>query len=422
MRHRARFFQLVLARLLTILLACSVCAAQASPVAKPRPIKVRSITAFIRIDNSQYRPQLDDAARMLKAAKPEFEKAGYEVQTLRLTTQPFPEYTKGLSTTEALKLFKALDDFGKQQGIMVNIGPAMLNDSDDPAQADLLGQALSTTGVFTSLIVAGDDGPHLNAIHAAARIIKYVESHSPGGQNNFNFAATAMMPPYAPFYPGSYHTGEGHQFSIAFEGGNFVADIFSSAGGDLRAAQNRLSEQLNQQALAVEKIALALQQHSGWTYVGIDPTPAPNGDSSIGAAFETLNGAKFGSSGTLSVAAAITAAVRSVQAKRAGYAGLMLPPLEDPVLAQRWAEGAYDIDSLLAYSAVCGTGLDTVPLPGDVSEQQLARMIGDVASLAYKWHKPLTARLIPVPGRKAGEDTGHFGPPGMPSTRLQPLP
>ena len=100
----------------------------------------------------------------------------------------------------------------------------------------------------------------------------------------------------------------------------------------------------------------------------------------------------------------------------------MLPPLEDPVLAARWSEGTYDVDSLLAYSAVCGTGLDTVPLPGDVSEQQLAKIIGDVATLAFKWHKPLTARLIPVPGKRAGEQSGSFGPPNMPSTTLRPPP
>ena len=153
--------------------------------------------------------------------------------------------------------------------------------------------------------------------------------------------------------------------------------------------------------------------------MGLDPSPAPSFDSSIGAAIEQLSRAKFGSSGTMSVVALITGALRGVQAKRVGYAGLMLPPLEDPVLAQRWSEGAYDLDSLLAYSAVCGTGLDTVPLPGDVSEEQLARMIGDVASLAFKWHKPLSARLIPVPGKKAGENSGSYGPPGMPSATLR---
>jgi hypothetical protein len=101
----------------------------------------------------------------------------------------------------------------------------------------------------------------------------------------------------------------------------------------------------------------------------------------------------------------------------------MLPVLEDPVLAKRWAEGAYGIDSLLAYSAVCGTGLDTVPLPGDVSQEQLERIIGDVASLAVKSHKPLSARLIPAPGKKAGDRTDYnFGIGDFPNTILQPLP
>ena len=85
--------------------------------------------------------------------------------------------------------------------------------------------------------------------------------------------------------------------------------------------------------------------------------------------------------------------------KRVGYSGLMLPVLEDPRIAQRWSEGALSIDALLAYSSVCATGLDTVPLPGDVSEEQLARILGDVASLAYTWKKPLTARLLPVKGK-----------------------
>jgi uncharacterized protein (UPF0210 family) len=79
--------------------------------------------------------------------------------------------------------------------------------------------------------------------------------------------------------------------------------------------------------------------------------------------------------------------------------------LEDKHLAERWAEGTYNTDDLLAYSSVCGTGLDTIPLPGDVSEEQIARILGDVASLAWKWHKPLSARLLPVKGLKAGDKT-----------------
>jgi uncharacterized protein (UPF0210 family) len=76
---------------------------------------------------------------------------------------------------------------------------------------------------------------------------------------------------------------------------------------------------------------------------------------------------------------------------------------------------------LLSYSAVCGTGLDTVPLPGDVTVEQLERIIGDMASLAVKWKKPLSARLMPVPGKQAGERT-EFDDPFLVNAILQRLP
>jgi uncharacterized protein (UPF0210 family) len=388
----------------------------------PRQPKVRAITAFVKIDRTQYEKQIATTVAMLRGAKAEFEKGGYEVQTLRVTTQPFPQYVQGLSQKQALDLFTAMDGLSKREGFILNIGPALLNDTDDAAQAELLGQILSETGVFGSVVVATEDGIHWKSARAAAQLIKYVEAHSEKGGHNFNFAAIAMLPPYAPFFPGSYHTGERHQFSIGLEGGNFVFDIFSAANRDLPLAADKLAVALNEQARQIETIALKVEKETGWSYAGLDATPAPSFDSSIGAAIEKLNGGRFGSSGTMSIAALITAAVRGVQVKHAGFSGLMLPPLEDPVLAQRWSEGTYDIDSLLAYSAVCGTGLDTVPLPGDVTEEQLAKIIGDVASLAFKWKKPLTARLIPVPGKKAGENSGSFGPPGMPSTTLRALP
>jgi uncharacterized protein (UPF0210 family) len=98
----------------------------------------------------------------------------------------------------------------------------------------------------------------------------------------------------------------------------------------------------------------------------------------------------------------------------------MLPVLEDSRLAQRWSEGRLSLDALLSYSAVCGTGLDTVPLPGDITEQQLELIIGDMASLAVKWHKPLSARLLPVAGKKAG-DTTEFESQYLVNATLQPL-
>ena len=133
--------------------------------------------------------------------------------------------------------------------------------------------------------------------------------------------------------------------------------------------------------------------------------PLGDHEVSIGRAIENFIGAPFGSGGTMTAASVITRAVQSTPVKQVGYAGLMVPVLEDAVLAKRWEEGTYNMDSLLAYSAVCAGGLDTIPLPGDISEERLARIMGDVASLAFKWRKPLAARLLPAPGKKAGDRT-----------------
>jgi uncharacterized protein (UPF0210 family) len=79
--------------------------------------------------------------------------------------------------------------------------------------------------------------------------------------------------------------------------------------------------------------------------------------------------------------------------------------LEDSILAKRAAEGTLTIKDVLLYSAVCGTGLDTIPLPGDTTSEQLIPLLLDLCALALRLDKPLTARLMPVPGKEAGDDT-----------------
>ena len=134
--------------------------------------------------------------------------------------------------------------------------------------------------------------------------------------------------------------------------------------------------------------------------------PHPAALSPSAAAIESFTGAPFGSPGTETASGIITRAVKAVPVKQTGYSGLMIPVLEDSVLTRRWTEGTYGLDSILAYSAVCAGGVDTVPLAGDTSEEAIARIVGDVATLAFKWNKPLATRLLPAPGKKVGRDDG----------------
>jgi uncharacterized protein len=407
-------------RLIASLLLSTLAYAAADATANPATPKVRAITAFVRLDRSSYEKQIDDAMTVLNAAKVDFATRGYETQTVRIVTQPFAELVNGLSDQEALVFLRSFDDLSQSKGFVPNVGPAMLHDTDDPSAMHLLARALSTLPhLNASAIIADEDGIHWRTIRETAKLVRYVADHSVRSQGTFQFAATAMLKPLGPFYPGAYHTGHGKQLSLGFEGANIVQEVFGATHAEFDASVAELTRQLTIHARIGEEVGNGVAASSGWTFVGVDPTPAPMADASIGDAIERYTGSKFGANGTITAALAITSAVKAVKVKQIGYSGLMLPVMEDKRLAQRWAENTYEIDSLLAYSAVCATGLDTVPLPGDISEERLARIYSDVAALAWKWHKPLSARLQPVKDKKAGDKT-DFDSPYLFNTTLHP--
>jgi len=88
---------------------CATSQTQQKTAAPPDRPKIRAITAFINLDRAQYKEQVADALKMLKRAQTIFESRGYQVQTIRIATQPFPEYTKGLTTQQAVAFFKEYD-------------------------------------------------------------------------------------------------------------------------------------------------------------------------------------------------------------------------------------------------------------------------------------------------------------------------
>src|SRR6266850_5298537 len=254
----------------TLLFAAVV--APASAAEKP---KVRTITAFIRLDTTQYQQQVTDTLTMLRNAKARFELAGYEVQTIRISAQPFPEYTRGMSKQAILAFFHDLDNLAKQENFIASIGPALMSEKDDPAQAQVLAEILGlTNNLHGSIVVAGDDGVHWKAVRAAADVMKYLEEHTGHSFGNFRFAAIANVHAYTPFYPASLHQGLGRQFAIALESANVVAAAMA-VQRDPEATRQALVAELGMHARAIQDLASKIDQETGWTYMGIDLSPAP---------------------------------------------------------------------------------------------------------------------------------------------------
>jgi uncharacterized protein len=407
--------------LLAVCLSVLAFGANAGPAssAEVRP-RIRAVTAFIEIDSNNYNARIQEAQKFLANAKDALNKAGFEGAGGRITTQPFPQYTRGMSTADAVAFVGKLREAASKERSGFNIGPAMVRDNDDPAAASLLVDILSQVSVNANLIIADEQGIHWNGIRQAAKVIKQLSERSPHGDANFNFGAIAMMKPYGPYYPGSYHLGKGHAFAIAMEGAELVGDVFRQYRDPIEA-EKHLSAVLGAYTKQIETVAMQVAKTTGWTYEGIDATPAPLGDRSIATAVENFLGTPFGSVGTETAAGIITRAVQSTTVKRTGYSGIMIPIMEDNVLAKRWSEGTFTLDSILAYSAVCAGGVDTLPLAGNVSEDEIVRILGDVAWLAYRWNKPLGARLLPAPGKRIGDQT-EFSGGILVKTTIQPLP
>ena len=153
-------------------------------------------------------------------------------------------------------------------------------------------------------------------------------------------------------------------------------------------------------------MAEELTAETGVAYRGADFSlaPFPRDEDSIGATVESMGVAAAGAPGTALAAALLTSAVDGAVFQKSGFNGLFLPVLEDDRLARRAAEGTLRLEDLLLAAAVCGTGMDTVPLPGDVKAEELVPYLADLGALALRQDKPLTARLMPMPGRAAGDE------------------
>src|SRR6202011_4262072 len=169
-------------------------------------------------DRARYQKQIADALVVLRRVKTEFESFGYEVETVRLTTQPLAELVAGLSEEQAVVFLAQLDELSVKENFLANVGAGMLRDTDDPAAMHLLERTLSTLPRITaSTIIADESGIHWKTIRRTAELVKYVSEHSPQSKGTFSFTANAMLKPFTPFFPGSYHTGAGRQFAIGFE-------------------------------------------------------------------------------------------------------------------------------------------------------------------------------------------------------------
>lgn len=363
---------------------------------------------------------IKQASKLLQQANAYYTENGYEVQTVRLSTRPLFDDLHDWSPVRMLNYVKQLQQILDDVGIsFCSLGTAQATRPDFPLErldgiADLL---ISTTALNATVQLATvEHGIRVEAALPIARLMHRLAHETDEGFGNFRFAMLACVAAGCPFFPTAYHGGP-TSLSLGLQGAGIIADALRSihhtdshAVIDSAAITHVVKKALLASAQPVVTLGQAFAQEHALLFGGIDLSPAPLGDDSIVTAMEQCGFGELGSPGTLTVAAALTAALKGTELPTCGYCGLMLPALEDAALGRRWEEGKVSIHDLLLYSSVCGTGLDTVPLAGDTAPETIAHLLLDVATLAVRLGKPLSARLFPVPGKHAGERTTFTSP------------
>ena len=358
-----------------------------------------------------------------------FEDIGVQVQTKRFCSQPLFSYDNKLFYEKNLKdtlgdikiqlrflqdIFKdyefdyfaccmmlthQLPELGIFERLLLNEVPIFIK---------------NTENFFTSLPVASTrEGLNITALKSGAKIIKQLSEPDPF--NNLNFCVSANVGPNFPFFPAAYHFSDKPAFSLALEMADEVIDAIEESNS-LKETQFNLLSKFNQIYDDVTTICEKLGRKFDIEFKGVDlsPAPFPEENRSIGTAIEKLGIEYFGAIGTLTGVALIKNSIPIDKDKVIGFSGFFQPILEDYILSKRLAEDKFNLDSLLLYSTMCGAGLDVIPLPGDITEQELFYILLDLCTISIRLNKPLTARLMPIPGRNVGDevefDFEYFAP------------
>ncbi|KAF6262319.1 hypothetical protein COO60DRAFT_647935 [Scenedesmus sp. NREL 46B-D3] len=460
------------------------------------PFRVRTITAFLKLptDGSKWEEEVAAAGAFLKQAQVHLESLGYEVQTVRIATQPFPLFLdsqpapspdtshSGAAATSATDLHQQqqqqqdscatdcsahplvrnaqlLESLAVRHGIPL----LALGGSSDPDHLRLIPHLIAATAA-TSCTFALPRRLELRLARRVAAAAMRVAALT-GGMGNFRFGASSNVQPGVPYFPvAAAGPGLHRSFALGTESDALLHQAFTAAAsqcssssnsaGTFAAAEQQLHQTLLQHwapleaaALAIEAAAAAAAAVTPASQAGVNPGPRPGGgsgfrylglDSSLApgldtppltASYEVLGCCgRFGGAGSLAVSAAITKVLKELPLRLTGYCGLMLAVCEDQGLAAAAAAGSITISQLLQYSAVCGCGLDTVPVPGPTGDEaadavttaSMAALLCDVNTLAHRLSKPLACRLLPLPGKAPGDATG-FSHPYMVNSRVMDL-
>lgn len=377
---------------------------------------IRSITIGTPVFSKSRAALADDLLNFQAQAQGLSQRHGLEARTIRLTLPPpagAAAYQEAGTLRSIVDTTRALADAAGARWYCL---PLDLTDGNEHDALLNEAQALvvKDSRLFLNLIVATPEQISMTGARMAGSFILSLARRSQNGIDNFRVGVSAACPAATPFFPFSRHEGDQPAFSLAMETAQ-TALVCARAAREqnwgLVQFQESLISELQAAMSRVDGFGRELEQATGVRYCGLDGSlaPFPDGDTSVATLVELLGPSPAGAHGSVFVTSILSEAIRQAgeraEARMVGFNGVMYSVLEDNGLTRANNLRAISLNKLALLSTVCGCGIDMVPVPSTMFQEDMTGLILDIATLAVRLKKPLGVRLLPIPNRAINEFT-----------------
>ena len=398
-------------------------------------LDVRTVTLGISLldcaghDVAQFNGEVHDKIRglaqnLVQVCDEVGDKYGIPVVNKRIAVSPIAVAGAAFSASELVKVAETLDQTAAEANVDFIGGFSALVEKGfakgDFALIEAIPDALSKTErVCASINVASTPaGINMDAVYLMGQTIKTAAGRTADadGLGCAKLGVFANIPQDIPFMAGAYlGVGEpGSVINVGVSGPGVVRKAIDRARtADPSLTLGELSEIIKRTAFKVTRVGeligreVADRLRVSFGVVDLSLAPTPQVGDSVGEIFQSLGLVSIGVPGSTAVLALLNDAVKKGGAFASSYvgglSGAFIPVSEDINISEAAREGYLSLEKLEAMTSVCSVGLDMVAIPGETSAETIAAIIADEMAIGVINKKTTAARLIPVPGKKAGE-------------------
>lgn len=359
---------------------------------------------------------------------------GIPIVNRRIAVSPIADVAACHHADGYLAVARTLDEVAAEVGVDLVGGFTALVQKGwtegDRRLIDTLPEVLSTTQRVCASVNVGTTaaGINMDAIARLGHVLKDIAART-ADHDGFGCAKLVIFanaPSDNPFMAGAFH-GVGEPdcvINIGVSGPGVVKaaveDLINNAS--VRPTLGEIAEEIKSTAFRVTRVGeligreVAARLNVAFGIVDLSLAPTPQVGDSVGEILQAMGVVRLGAPGSTAALALLNDAVKKggsfASSSVGGLSGAFVAVSEDAALADAVERGDLTLAKLEAMTAVCSVGLDMIAVPGDTDAETLAALIADEVAIGVINHKTTAVRVIPVPGKAAGERAvfgGLFG-------------